>query len=82
MVTTIAFCPCHSVRVTFTIVVGKVAIIAKRWVLELVARVLWHAEAGICPSFLILPLVVPSGFQQPVRYVFHALLKFVGPAIL
>ena len=54
MVTTIACCPCHLVRVTSTIAVGRVAQIAKRWLPKLLCYSTTHcgfSPKGECSPF-------------------------------
>ena len=48
MVTTIACCPCHLVRVTSTVAVGRVAQIAKRWLPKLLCYSTKHC--GFLPK--------------------------------
>ena len=46
MVTTIACCPCRSVRVTSTLAVGRVAQIATRWLPMILNYALWFSPKG------------------------------------
>ena len=77
MVKTFACCPCHLVRVTSTVAVGKVAKIAKRWLLELsccLATFLVFFKRRVL-SFFVCLVVLPTRCLLDVSRLFGLTLR-------